>query len=323
MTATAGDAGLQERLGDYRRAVDAALGELVAATPGEDPVRSALRYALSAGGKRLRPILCLAAIDAVRGAGASDGDEPAERWHTDAAGADAASAEVRAATAVELIHTYSLVHDDLPCMDDDDLRRGQPTTHRMFGTRAAMLAGVALVPLACRTLLSATAELGLPPASRRRALQELCAGAGAAGMVGGQVLDLEAEGTDVGIDGLRRIHRMKTGALFRAALRIGGVVAGADAARLHALGTFGDRLGMAFQIADDVLDVTTDSAALGKTPGKDRDARKPTFASRLGVPAARATARAEADAAVAALEGAGIDSRVLAGLARFAVDRER
>jgi geranylgeranyl pyrophosphate synthase len=297
---------LTRELESRRSAVDRVLSALAARMHGKHPLPAALRYALGAGGKRLRPILCVAAADAIRPA---DGQE--------------AGARLRAAAAVELIHTYSLVHDDLPCMDNDDLRRGRPTTHRVFGTRAAMVAGFALVPLACRVLDEAALELGLPASARTELLAELCRGAGAAGMVGGQLLDLQAEGSRLSLDRLRTIHGMKTGALFATALRIGARLAGAGPAALDALGGFGERLGLAFQIVDDVLDDTMDAAALGKTPGKDRDAHKATFASLLGVPAARAAARAEADAAVATLRSAGIASTFLETLARFAVQRDR
>jgi geranylgeranyl pyrophosphate synthase len=300
----------------WRAAVDAELGAMAADVPGEDDVSAAARYALGAGGKRLRPVLCLAAIHAAElQGGVTEGDE------------GAASAvyrlRVRAATAIELVHTYSLVHDDLPCMDDDDLRRGRQTVHRVHGTGAAMLAGFALIPLACRILADAAARLELDPARRAGVVAELCRGAGASGMVGGQQLDLDAETASLALDDLRRIHALKTGALFRASLRIGGILARADASVVDALGRFGDGLGLAFQITDDVLDETSDAAALGKTPGKDRDSGKSTFVSLLGVDAARAAARAEADAAVAALREAGIHSPLLEQLAGFAVGRDR
>jgi geranylgeranyl diphosphate synthase, type II len=296
---------VQQRLRSWRAAVDRTLLALGDEVGGMDPVASALRYALDTGGKRLRPILCLAAAQAVRA------EDPE------------GEARLRAAAAIELVHTYSLVHDDLPCMDDDDLRRGRPTPHRVFGTAPAMAAGFALIPHACGILAAAAARLGLDERACAAAVGELCRGAGAAGMVGGQVLDLEAEGIGLDLDGLHWIHAMKTAALFRAALRIGGVVAGAGPAVLEALGGFGDRLGLAFQITDDVLDVTTDAVVLGKTPGKDASAAKATFASVLGVESARRAAAAEAAAATQTLYGAGISSPVLSALAEFAVSRDR
>jgi geranylgeranyl pyrophosphate synthase len=319
-------AGLHERMESWRSDVDRELAAIACGIEDRGAVAAALRYALAAGGKRLRPILCLAAADALTPVGDRPGDgapgSDVASSDTPEAAALAAS-RVRAAAAIEMVHTYSLVHDDLPCMDNDDLRRGRPTTHRVFGTVPAMLAGLALIPLACRVLSEATAALGLPVEDRMRAVRELCRGAGAAGMVGGQVLDLEAEGRHPGADQLMQIHGMKTGALFRAALRIGGVLGGADAAAMNALDGYGAQLGLAFQVTDDVLDVTTDAAILGKTPGKDVDAGKVTFVSLYGVPGARAAAVEHAGAAAACLRNAGIASPLLEALAGFAVDRDR
>ena len=288
-----------------RAEIDDALASILADMSADDAVTAAMRYALGAGGKRLRPMLCLAAMDAAGGA-------PGQR-----------AAAVRAACALELIHTYSLVHDDLPCMDDDDLRRGQPTTHRVFGTSAAMLAGFALIVQAARLLHRSALEMGAGSDRGAAAVRELCHGAGAAGMVGGQMLDLQSEHTAVEPAHLRRIHGLKTGALFRAALRIGGLLGGAAPAAIDALGAFGEHLGMAFQITDDVLDVTMDTAALGKTAGKDIEADKATFAANLGVTGARAAAAAEVDAALSRLAAAGLKSPALDALARFAADRNQ
>lgn len=304
---TVGDAaGLRRELDRRREAVDAELRRIAGMLPADAPVAAAMRYAVETGGKRLRPILCLAAADAIAPADAADG-----------------GGRMAAAAAIELVHTYSLVHDDLPCMDDDALRRGRPTTHVVHGTPAAMLAGFALVPFACRLLVEAGHAAGLDPAASARLARELARAAGAVGMVGGQVLDLEAEGMPVAADALRRVHAMKTGALFRAALRIGGRLARGDEPAIDALGNFGDRLGLAFQITDDVLDETRDAAALGKTPGKDRDAHKSTFTSLLGIDAAADAARQEAAAAVAGLASAGLHSPLLEALALFAVERDR
>ncbi|HUF51837.1 MAG TPA: farnesyl diphosphate synthase [Longimicrobiales bacterium] len=303
-TGTLDGAAVQRHLEQQRGIVDAALADIAAGIGGDDVVSRAVRYALAAGGKRLRPVLCLVAMEALH-------THPLTRHH------------VHAAAAIELVHTYSLVHDDLPCMDDDDLRRGRPTVHRVFGSHAAIAAGFALIPLACRVLADAARNAGLDSAVAATAVQELCDGAGAAGMVGGQVLDLEAEGRALAVAELRRVHAMKTGALFAAAMRIGAVLAGGTAAERAALGSYGARLGLAFQIRDDVLDVTTDAAALGKTPGKDAGAAKATFAALLGVAAADAAAHAEADAAIAALADARIHHPLLAGLARFAAARSR
>ena len=291
--------------GAVRAEIDDALGSILADMSSDDAVTAAMRYALGAGGKRLRPMLCLAAMDAA-------GVAPGRR-----------AAGVRAACAVELIHTYSLVHDDMPCMDDDDLRRGQPTTHRVFGSAAAKLAGFALIVQAAHLLHRSALEMGAAPERAAAAVRELCQGAGAAGMVGGQMLDLQSEHSAVQPAELRRIHALKTGALFRAALRIGGLLGGATPTAVDALGAFGEHLGMAFQITDDVLDVTMDTAALGKTAGKDIEAVKATFAAHLGVEAARAAAAAEVDAALSHLAAAGLKSPALEGLARFAADRNQ
>lgn len=305
MTAPSAPSALQSRIRAWRNAVDRTLHALADEIHGTDAVAGAMRYALDTGGKRLRPILCLAAADAVRPFGDPDADR------------------LRAASAIEVVHTYSLVHDDLPCMDNDDLRRGRPTPHRVFGSAATMVAGFALIPHACAVLAGAAERLGLDEARRARLVQELCRAAGAAGMVGGQFLDLEAENAPADLAGLRRIHAMKTGALFRAALRIGGLLAGADQRTLLALGEFGERVGLAFQITDDVLDITMDAGSLGKTPGKDHDAHKSTFASLLGVEAARQAGAVEAAAAVDGLRTAGIDSPLLETLAEFAAGRDR
>jgi geranylgeranyl diphosphate synthase, type II len=308
---------LHERMQRWRAAVDVELAAIAGTVQEPGPVAAALRYALAAGGKRLRPILCLAAAEAI----ATDAGRPAAG--DDRAESPRAGGRVRAACAIEMVHTYSLVHDDLPCMDNDDLRRGRPTTHTVFGTEAAMLAGFVLIPFACRVLSDAAVVLELPDSDRLGAIRELCRAAGAAGMVGGQVLDLEAEVHPASAEQLVRIHAMKTGALFRAALHIGGVLGGADARSLRALDEYGERLGLAFQITDDVLDVTTDAAVLGKTPGKDRDAGKVTFVSLHGVAGARAIATEHAGAAAACLRSSGLRSPLLEALAGFAVDRDR
>jgi geranylgeranyl pyrophosphate synthase len=288
-----------------RAAVEAALVEISDSLRSDDRVTDAVRYALRGGGKRLRPILCVAAYRAC-------GAQPR-----------ATDAVYRAASSIVLIHTDSLVHVVLPCMDDDDLRRGRGTAHRVYGSRVAAAAGFALIPLACRVLVEGAAALGLDVAQRDAAVAELCRGAGAAGMVGGQVLGLEAERHTVAADELRRIHGLKTGALFRASLRLGATLAAAPDPVRDALGEFGLRLGLAFQIADDVLDVTRDAAALGKTPGKDAAAAKATFVSLLGVDRARESAREEAAAAIGVLRDARLESPPLEALARFAADRDR
>jgi len=284
------------------RALAEVLAEELAGWPA--PLADAVRYAVMGGGKRFRPILCIAAFRAV------SVDEPGP-------------AVYRIACALELIHAYSLVHDDLPCMDDSDLRRGRPTTHRVHGAAVAAVAGAAMIPLACRVLDSGAADLGLPAGERADALRELCVAAGAAGMVGGQWLDLEAEGREVSLPELERVHRAKTGALLAAAPALGGRAARAAQPMIHALASYGRSLGLAFQITDDLLDVTAHAAELGKPAGRDQVLGKATFPALLGVDAARKRARAEADAAIATLRAAGIRSPELEALARYAVDRAR
>jgi geranylgeranyl diphosphate synthase type II len=271
-----------------------------------DALRAPMAYALATPGKRLRPILCVAAWRVVHPAHAPD-------------------AVYRLACALEIVHTYSLVHDDLPSMDDDALRRGRPTVHVAFGERAALLAGAALIPAAVRVLDGAARDLGLDAPARGRLVGELCRAGGARGMVGGQWMDLlgEEPGARVDADGLERIHRLKTGALLAAALRIGGMAAGADARRVEALTAYGRELGLAFQIVDDVLDVTRTDAELGKTAGKDAGAGKATYPSLFGLERAEEMARERTARAVGALHATGIHSAELDALAAYVLERGR
>jgi geranylgeranyl diphosphate synthase, type II len=291
-----------------QHAVDAVLEDVCGVLLDGAPtvVSAPVRHALRAGGKRLRPILCVAAWRAASG---SETTAPAAVYHF--------------ACALELIHTYSLMHDDLPCMDDDDLRRGQPTAHRVFGEAAAAAAGASLIPLAFRLLHEAGGALGLAEQRRLASIMELARGAGGGGMVGGQWLDLAAEGRALALDELSAIHAGKTGALFTAATRLGAVAAEAGDGVVNALGDYGASLGLAFQIADDVLDETGVDAVLGKTPGKDRAREKATYPALLGLDGARARAGEAAQAAVGALRRAGVQSDVLEQLAWFAVERDR
>ncbi|HYW11974.1 MAG TPA: farnesyl diphosphate synthase [Longimicrobium sp.] len=271
-----------------------------------DDLGAPVAYALATPGKRLRPILCVAAWRMVRPAHPPD-------------------AVYRLACALEIVHTYSLVHDDLPCMDDDALRRGRPTVHVVYGERAALLAGAALIPAAVRVLDGAARDLGIDAAGRGRLVAELCQAGGARGMVGGQWLDLlgEEPGARVDADGLERIHRLKTGALLAASLRIGALAAGADARRVEGLTAYGRELGLAFQIVDDVLDVTRTDAELGKTAGKDAGAGKATYPSLFGLARAEEMARERTARAVGALHEAGIASAELEALAAYVLERGR
>jgi geranylgeranyl pyrophosphate synthase len=293
---------LDALLAAERDRVDATLEALAReALPEIDAeLRDAVEYALSTRGKRLRPILCLAAHRAVAA-------EPA------------GPTVLRLACAVEIVHTYSLVHDDLPCMDDDDLRRGRPTVHRVYGVERATAAGAALLPRAVEVLVGAARSLGLGEDGTATLVVELCRAAGAEGMVGGQLQDLEGEAREVDAEALERIHRAKTGALLTAALRIGALAGRAAPGQLEALSRYGAALGLAFQIADDVLDVVGDEAELGKAAGRDAALRKASYPALFGLDGARALARTRADEAKRALDG--FASPELLALADYVVER--
>lgn len=266
---------------------------------GPDPLHRAMRYSVLAGGKRFRPILCLASHAAVAGLG-------------DGAVGAAGDAALAPACALEMIHTYSLVHDDLPALDDDDLRRGRPTSHVKFGEATAILVGDALLTLAFEVLAEAGAD----------AVRLVARAAGTRGMIGGQQRDLAAEGRAVGLDALERTHREKTGALIRASCELGGLVARAAPEARAALGEYGARVGLAFQIADDLLDVEGSVERLGKPVGRDASRRKTTFATLLGADRAHARARALAAEARAIAERLP-RGEALAALAGYAVERAR
>jgi geranylgeranyl pyrophosphate synthase len=283
-------------LGEAAHLADLALDHfLPPASTVPERLHAAMRYSVMAGGKRLRPALVLGACRAL-------------------GGADAAAAPGMA--AVECFHTYTLIHDDLPAMDDDDLRRGRPTCHKAFDEATAILAGDALQALAFELAARHGAE----------AVTVLARAGGSLGVVGGQQDDLDAEGRALqGLPAdrvlLERIHRGKTAALIRASCEIGALAAGADADQRKALATYGEAIGLAFQIADDVLDATADAATLGKTPGKDAAQGKLTYVALCGIDGARAEARRHLDQALAAI--ALLDAPELAALARFVVERDR
>jgi farnesyl diphosphate synthase len=279
-------------------AFEAALDDLVpvAAPAG---LGDAMRYAVLGGGKRLRPLLVLASCAAV--------------------GGDAFAA-MRAACAVELIHAYSLVHDDMPCMDDDVLRRGKPTTHVVYGEAQAMLAGDAMQALAFDVL---TPDDGIPPALQARLCALLARSAGYDGMAGGQAIDLASVGKALDETTLRDMHRRKTGVLLQASVMMGAACGPASAQATQSLSVYGAALGLAFQVVDDILDVTQDSTVLGKTAGKDQEANKPTYVSVLGLEAARALARSLRNEAKAALAASGLsDVSHLSLLADTVVERD-
>ena len=268
----------------------------------------AMRYAVLDGGKRLRPLLVLAAHEAVSGS-----------QHTTAPSAGH-NAALRAACAVELIHAYSLVHDDMPCMDNDVLRRGKPTVHVQFGEASALLAGDALQALAFELL---TPMDGTVPCETQAKLCALLArAAGSAGMAGGQAIDLASVGLPLTERQLREMHQLKTGALLQGSVMMGAYCGTPDATALDALLEYGAAMGLAFQVVDDILDVTADSATLGKTAGKDADNDKPTYVSLMGLQPSRDYAQALLAEAHRALRVSGLpDTRALAALAEMVVSR--
>ncbi|HSH45602.1 MAG TPA: farnesyl diphosphate synthase [Longimicrobiales bacterium] len=270
---------------------------------GSPRVSEAVRYALEGGGKRIRPVLCVAAYRAVRG--------------------DVPDAVYQLASALELIHTYSLMHDDLPSMDDDPVRRGRPSTHVALGVPTATVAGAAMIPMAMAAASESSEMLGLDQGRRMAVVAALCAAAGGGGMVGGQLLDLEAEGSDIGVMALERIHGMKTGALLGAGPLLGGMAAEAEGVVLDALEVYGRSLGLAFQIVDDILDVTGTTRDLGKTPGRDTELGKATFPALMGLEEARDRAAEEVRVAQSAVRAVGLDSSELDALARYAIERDR
>ncbi len=282
----------------HLRTVEQALSQWV---PAHAPagLGEAMRYAVLDGGKRLRPLLVMAACES------TGGD---------------ATAALRAACAAELIHAYSLVHDDMPCMDNDILRRGKPTVHVKFGQAMALLAGDALQALAFELLTPQDGSVSAPVQARLCAL--LARAAGEAGMAGGQAIDLASVGVKLTEDQLREMHRLKTGALLQASVVMGAACGSAAPAQLKALSDYGAAIGLAFQVVDDILDVVADSATLGKTAGKDADNDKPTYVSLMGLDKARVYAQTLYDQALAALEDSHLsDTHALRALADMVVQR--
>jgi len=290
---------IQSYLEELRARVDAEIDGLMPPANEFPPsIHQAMRHSVFAGGKRLRPILCLEAGQLVCGNKAS---------------------LLRLGCAVEFIHTYSLIHDDLPALDNDDLRRGKPTCHVAFGEATAILAGDALLTLAFETL---SVPHAIDKARRLRVIQELAFAIGTRGMIGGQTVDLEASGGEADGPKLEYIHSKKTGALIRAAVRVGGIDAGASDADLDRITVYGERVGLAFQIADDLLDVSGSSASLGKTPGKDGRQKKLTYPAVHGVELSRRIAAQLVGEAQAALEIYGERAHRLNEIARYLVARE-
>lgn len=281
--------------------VDAALNRyLPAAAELPSSLHGSMRYSVFAGGKRVRPILLLAACEAV-------GGDP--------------SRALPAACAMEMIHTYSLIHDDLPAMDDDDFRRGNPTNHKVYGEATAILAGDALLTEAF--ILLSRAEDDLDPAARVRVIHEIGHASGSRGMVGGQVVDMESEGGgEVDLATLSYIHTHKTGALIRAAVRAGALVGGADEASLKALTRYGEAVGLAFQIADDILDVEGTTEELGKDAGSDQARGKATYPALVGLEASKLRAQELVDMALESLSRFDDRAEPLRAIATYIVKRK-
>ena len=293
-------ADINGRVGAYQQRIEQVLERCLASSDSATArLHAAMRYSVLGGGKRLRPVLVYLTGE-VLGAPLARLDAPA--------------------AAVELIHAYSLIHDDLPAMDDDDLRRGRPTCHRAFDEGTAVLAGDALQALAFAVLADDTTQM--PDAERVRMLSVLARAIGTAGMAGGQAIDLEAVGRPLAADAIERMHRRKTGALIQASVELGALAAGVPAGPTAAsLAEFGAEIGLAFQIQDDILDVTGETDVLGKLRGADAALGKPTYPSVFGLEAARARARQHRDRALAALRVLEAAAEPLRELAYFVVDR--
>ncbi len=296
---TAASSTFPEYLSRQQARIEEALERLVPPASEYPPsIHEAMRYSLFAGGKRVRPILCLEAA---------------------AAAADASPGVETPACALEMIHTYSLIHDDLPALDNDDFRRGKPTCHKAFGEAMAILAGDALLTRAFQVVSEME---GVRPERQVAILRELAKAAGTVnGMIGGQVADLEAEGKPVEEENLHYIHRAKTAAMMRASVRVGAIFAGATQQQFESLSRFGGQIGLAFQIVDDVLDVVESTAGLGKTAGKDAQQKKATFPALYGVERSRAMAAETKLRAIAALEPFGERAARLRELAAMIVER--
>lgn len=292
---------IREYLRNEKDRIDRVLAEIV--PPEQSGLHEAMAYSLAAGGKRLRPIL---AVSAFRACG---GQESGDLY--------------RAACALELIHTYTLIHDDLPVMDNDDFRRGLPTCHRRFGERRAVLAGSGLLLLAFEVLARSASGMGLDSEIVSRAVASVAEAVGGGGVIGGQVVDLESEGRQVDRATLGYIHTHKTGALIRVSCTLGALLARADRNRMDALAAYGEDIGLAFQIVDDLLDIEGDFAVLGKTTGADQARGKATFPVLYGLEESRRMAAESVTGACGVLKAADADrDGILSALAGFILDRK-
>lgn len=302
----ANQAALSARFEDYRQEVESFLPSFMYARDKVEPeLYLAMAYSFLDGGKRIRPVLLLATFDALSGGVIHEARQTARRL----------------AAALEMIHSYSLIHDDLPSMDDDDLRRGKPTNHKQFGEAVAILAGDALLNLAYEQMTLAAVECGQAGATAAAWMAEM---AGGQGMIGGQIIDLASEGEDIDIERLTQLHRQKTAALLRAAVGAAARLCLCDHSVARKLDVYALSLGLAFQIKDDILDVTSTSEYMGKSVGKDVRDQKATFVTRLGLEGAEARLNDEKNQALSVckeLEGSGIDSSFLAWMANWFVTR--
>lgn len=288
-------------LKDRQHRIDVALDQYLPANDTlPERLHQAMRYSVFAGGKRLRPILMLAACEAVGG----DTEQV-----------------LPAACAMEMIHTYSLIHDDLPAMDDDDFRRGQPTCHKVYGEALAILAGDALLTEAFILLSGMTANTLQAEDACRRAMHIIARCAGSRGMVGGQVVDMESEGKEINLPTLEYIHTHKTGALILASVQVGALLGGVDETSYDALTRYAEASGLAFQVADDILDIIGDQELLGKDVGSDEARGKATYPALLGLTVARNRARDLRDLALESLAGFGEAAEPLRQIAHYIVDR--
>lgn len=292
---------LKETLAQGQKLTDAALERLLPpATQHPVSIHQAMRHSVFAGGKRLRPILCMESARMISGSVPSGVEE--------------------VGAALEMLHTYSLIHDDLPALDNDDLRRGRPTCHKAFGEATAILAGDALQTQAYEVL----ARVNCPPGARVRIIEEIARGTGTInGMIGGQVVDLEAEHQKPNLETLEYIHRAKTAALITASVVSGALYAGADESAVASIRSFGQNIGLAFQIVDDVLDITQTSEQLGKTAGKDTAAEKATYPSLFGVEQSLKKADELVNSACAVLDRFDERAQTLKCLAHFLVERKK
>ncbi len=287
-------------LSGWARRVEEELDRFVPKASEPPEMFEVMRYSLFAGGKRLRPVLCLAGCEAV-------GGDP--------------ESILPAACALECIHSYSLIHDDLPAMDDDAFRRGIPTNHKVYGEAAAILAGDGLQTLAFAFMASEDMEEKIPPKRHVKAIRMLAEAAGATGMVGGQLLDVWANGRGNEAARLEEIHKRKTGALLRVSVCLGGLLGGGDQAQMAALSVYGEKIGLAFQIVDDILDVEGDAKCMGKPTGSDEELDKATYPGLYGMETSKRLARSACEGALQALEIFPNGGSALASLARFIVLR--